>query len=230
MATSFAEILYECSSLANQSTRIELDWTRLINRAQRRICQRRSWSFCHDQRQVTVNQGTLSANLDANFKELSSEKSPISYNDPSQTYQFPIPCVLISRARADRQGYNPFFAPYPTLLNAFPLRYVFIERNGPNGFWTLNIPQQYMVNPTAVFNVSGYYYPDDLKLGDDHNGVTDHPELCDALINLSKALAYYSEDETNPRGDKCMELYEDNYRKASYSDTQQRLMGRSLTM
>lgn len=226
----FSEIIYECSSLGNKSTTIELDWKNFVNRAQRRIAQRRNWSFCHDQRQVTINQGTLSARLDINFKEVSSEKSPISYNDPSQTYQFPIPCILISRARGDRQGYNPFFAPYPTLLNAFPLRYVFIERDGPGGQWTLNIPQQYAVNPTAVFNVSAYYYPNPLQGGDDHNGLTDHPELCDALINLTKAMSFFAEDAESKQGQNCMALYEQLFREASYSDLQQRLAGRALSM
>lgn len=227
---NFAQILDECSTLGNRSTTIEMNWRNWVNRAQRRICQRFNASFMHDQRQVTINQGTLSALLDKNFKEVSSEKSPISYNDPSQTYQFPIPCVLISRARGDRQGYSPYYAPFPTLLNAFPLRYVFIERDGPNGQWSLNIPQQYMVNPTAVFNVSAYYYPNNLEGGNDSSGVTEHPELCDALINLTKAMSFFSEDAESKQGQACMALYEQLFRQATYSDLQQRLQGRSLAM
>lgn len=225
-----ADLIYEASSLGNKATTIELDWKKWLNRAQRRIAQRRNWSGCHDQRQVTIPQGTLSAKLDINFKEVSSEKSPISYNDPSQTYQFPIPCILISRAMGDRQGYNPFFAPYPTLLNAFPLRYVFIERNGPGGQWTLNVPQQYAVNPTAVFNVSGYYYPNDLQGGDDTTFFTTQPELCDAMLNLTVAMSFYAEDAESKQGQAREAIYERLFREASYSDTQQRLAGRSLTM
>src|SRR5580693_6413475 len=197
---TLGEIIFECGELGNQSPRVEIDWKRTINRAMRRIAQRRNWSFMHDQRQVTILQNTLSAALDKNFKQLSSEKSPISYLDPTTTYQLPIPCEVISRARANRMGYNPWFAPYPVQLNAFPLRYVYVEKNGPNGAWMLYIPQQYVANPTVTFNVSGYYFPTDLRNSDDHNGFTDHSELCDAIINLSKALAYFAEESDSAKG------------------------------
>jgi hypothetical protein len=227
---TFGELLYECGELGNQSNRVEIDWRRFVNRAIRRIAQRRDWTMMRDQRQVTINQGALSAPLDANFKKLTDEKSPISYIDPTTTYQLPIPCIVISRAEADRMGYNPFFAPYPVQLNAFPLRYVFVEKDGPDGRWKLFIPQQYVVNPTVVFNVGAYYYPNDLHNAEDHNGFTDHPELCDAIINLTKATAYFAEEPDSEKGAAAMKLYELAYKQAAYSDAAQRLMGRALAM
>lgn len=227
---NLADIIEECAGLGVKSPRLDVYWKSFVNRAQRQIAQRRSFSFMHDQRQVTINQGSFSADLDPTFKELSSEKSPVSYQDQTVPYVMPIPCEVISRARADRMGYNPYVTPFPTLLNAFPLRYVFIERNGPNGLWKLFLPQQYQTSPSVTFTVSGYYYPADLILGSDTSGVTEHPDLCEAIINLTKALAYRSEEVDNPKALAAYQLYEQSYRHAAYTDQAQRFAGRSLKM
>lgn len=227
---TFGEILHECAELGNTSERIEIEWRGFVNRAQQRIAQRRDWSMMHDQRRVTIAQGALSAVLDANFKKLSSEKSPVSYQDPTAIYNLPIPCEVVSRAAAEQMGYSPWFAPFPTAPYAFPIRYVFIERNGPGGRWTINLPKQYATNPSVTFTVSGYYYPDTLKNADDTNAFTEHPELCDAIINLAKGLAYASEDVDPQREGLCMQRYEAAYKHAAYSDASQRFQGRQLRM
>lgn len=227
---NFGEILLECGELGNTSSRVNQEWRRFVNRAQRRIAQRRDWNFCHDVRTVTIKSGQLSSPLDKNFKKLANEKSPISYQDPTVPFPLPIPVEVISRAQADRMGYNPWTTPFPTAPVCFSLRYVFLEQNGPNGQWMLYLPVQAIANPTAVYTVSAYYYPSDLQNADDHNGMTDHPELGDALINLTKGMAYFAEDSTSPQGVACMEEYEKCYRRASYSDCQQRFGGRPLMM
>lgn len=227
---TIGDVLFEVGELGNQSDRVQIDLVRFINRAQQRICQRRNWSFCHDQRSVTLPQGQLGASIDRNFKQLSTERSAVTYQDPTVNYQLPIPCEVISRAEANRRGLFPWGIPFPAPVNAYPLRYVFIEKNGPNGAWMLYIPQQYTTSPTVTFMVSGYYYPNDLKNADDHSGVTDHPELCDALINLTKALTYFSEDTKSEDGMAAMALYEQAYKLASYSDSAQRYQARQLNM
>lgn len=223
------DITREVSEFQGLDSGLDQDIHPWINRAVKRIAQRRNWSGMHDQRQATIMAAQLSCPLDENFKALSSEKSPISYQDPTVSYAMPIPCEVISRARANRQGYSPFASPVPTLLNAYPLRYVFIERN-QGGRWTLFLPQQYQVNPTVVFTISAYYYPNPLKQGTDSNVITDHPELCDAVVNLARVLAISSRDVTDKRIAGAMALYEQAYKSAAYSDVAQAMQGRSLMM
>lgn len=227
---TLAEIIYECGELGNQSTRVELDWKRFVNRAQRKIAQRRNFTFLHDQRQVTIQQSALHAPLDANYKCLDNEKTPVTYQDPTVQYQLPIPVEVISRARANFLAYNPFVAAYPTAPNVFPIRWVFIERDGPAGAWQIWLPTQYQINPQVTFNISAYYYPDDLRQGEDSNAMTNHPELCDAIINLAKATAFDAEGVLPDQAKQSRQLYEIAYRAASYSDMQQQFSGRALKM
>ena len=227
---TLSEIIYECGELGVKSIRVNSDWKRFVNRAMRQIANRRNWSFMHDQRTATIVAPSLSVSLGKTFKQLSSEKSPVSYQDPSTPNQFPIPVEVISRARADRMGYNPAITPFPSQLNAFPLRYVFIERNMSANEWQMFLPQQYQTYPTVTFNISAYYYPDDLDLGDDRNGLTDHGDLCEALINLTKALAYLAEEVDDPKGKAAYELYELAMKHAFYNDSSQVYGGRSLKL
>lgn len=227
---TLAEILYEAGELGNTSQRVSLDWKRFVNRAVRKIVQRRNWSACHDQRSVFIQQGVTSAPLDKNFKCLSSERSPVSYQDPTVPYPLPVPCEVISRAMANRMGFNPWTTPFPTAPVCFSLRYVYIERNGPGGAWTLNLPIQAIANPATTFTISGFYFPNDLINADDSNAITNHPELCDAVINLTKYLAYSAEDNAPQQEQIMRQRYEESYNHAAYGDAYQSLQGRALRM
>lgn len=223
------ELTREVAEFSGLDSGLDQDIRGWINRAVKRIAQRRNFSCLHDQRQATIAAGALSVPLDENFKCLSSERSPISYQDPTVSYAMPIPCYVTSRARANQQGYSPFASPVPTLLNAFPLRYVFVERN-QGGRWTLFLPQQYQVNPSCVFTISAFYYPSPLVQGGDSNPITDHPDLCDAVVNLARALAFSARDVTDARIAGAMQLYEQAYKSAAYSDVAQSFGGRILNM
>lgn len=227
---TLSEILYECGELGNQSTRVTLDWKRFVNRAIQRIAQRRDWSFLHDQRNCVIPANQLYGPLDANFKGLGRERTPISYQDPTATYTLPIPVEIISRARSLYLTWNPFLACFPTAPNVFPLRYIFLERNGPGGGWQIWLPTQYTANPPVTFNVSGYYYPNPLVNANDTNAMTNQPELCDAIINLAKALAYRAEGNDPDHAKMAYDQYEEAYKSASYSDTAQKWSGRELKM
>lgn len=227
---TLTEIVYEVQQLGVKSSRTLADSKNFVNRAIRRVAQRRNWTCLHDIRTATMPSGSNEAPLDPNFKALSSEKSPVSYQDPTTSMTLPIPCEVTSRALSTRMGYNPFVAISPAVLNTFPLRYVYIEQNA-GGRWTLFLPQQYQTNPTSVvFTISAYYYPETLVLGDDSNGITNHPELCDAVINLAKHLAYAAEEVDNPKADAALSLYERAYKSAAYSDVAQQFSGRQLQM
>lgn len=226
---TLSEVIYECGELGNQSIRVESDWKGFVNRAQRRIAQRRNFTLLHDYRPVTVASGQTSVLLGRNFKQLSEEESPVSFNYG----QYQLPVKVTSRARIQGLGFwplqnGPLCLPAP--YGYIPIQVVFLERNGPGGQWQLCIPPQYSVTTNLVFNISAYWFPEDLNLGDDHNALTDHGDLCEALINLTKAMAYFAEETDNPKGTAAMALYEQAFESACYSDVAQSMGGRTLRM
>lgn len=223
------DIVREVAEFPGVDSGLDNDIINFVNRAVKRIAQRRNWTGMHDVRTATIDAAALSVPLDPNFKQLASEKSSVSYQDPTVSYAMPIPCEVISRARANRQGYSPFASPVPTLLNAYPLRYVFLERD-QGARWRLFLPQQYQVNPAVVFTIEAFYYPAPMKLGPEHNPITDHPELCDAVINFARALAFGARDVTDKRIAGAMALYEESYKAAAYSDVAQGFGGRILNL
>lgn len=184
----------------------------------------------HDVRSVFIQQGITTSPLDKNFKKLGAEKSAVSYNDPTVPYPLPVPCEVISRAMANRMGFNPWTTPFPTAPVCFSLRYVYIERNGPGGAWTLNLPIQAIANPATTFQISAYYFPEDLQNADDHNAFTDHPNICDAIINRTKYLSYAAEDNAPQQEQLMLQRYEECYQHAAYSDVEQKYGGRALYM
>ena len=167
-----------------------------------------------------------SVSLGGTFKQLSGERSPVSYQDPTSSSPFPIPVQVVSRPAADRTATVPYSNAQPT---AYPIQSVYLEQNGPGGQWALYLPAQYAPTP-ITFQVSAYYYPADLTLGTDHNALTDHGDLCEALVNLAKARAYFAEEVDSPKGTAALALYEQAYKSASYSDVAQGFGGRQLRM
>lgn len=223
-------ILHEIGDLSVRSIAQESDYVNLVNRAQRSICQRNSWSWMHQQRQANVLAGAVSVNLDPTFKALTEEKSPVSYTDASLG-QSNVPVKVASRQEIESWWPWPFpFGPVlvPIPGSYLPIRVVFIERD-PTGF-KLFIPPQFAATSTLVFNLSAYWFPDDLALGTDHNPLTDSGDLGEALINRAKAMAYFAEDPTDKRGIACLQMYQDLYKSALYADTAQRFAGRVLHM
>jgi hypothetical protein len=298
MAT-LSEIIFEVQELGVKSVRVDSDVRRWVNASQKKIAQRRNWTFMRQQqpfaitgavvaltsnsaanpsvvvsathglatgqkytgsiedvatsyptingeRTITVTGptgftvpvnvttagtgGTItfrSVGLGSTFKCLASEKSPVTYDDPTGTNPRPIPVDVISRAISNRIGYyNPSVN---TVTNSYPIQYVFLELNGPTGEWGLYLPPQYQ--PVAItFNVSGYFYPADLSLGTDSNALTNHPMLEEALINMTKARAYFAEEVDNPKGTAALALAEQAIRSAQYSDAAQEFSGRPIRL
>lgn len=111
-----------------------------------------------------------------------------------------------------------------------PIRVVFMEQDGPGGLWTLNVPPQFIITNNCQFNVQGYYYPLDLKQGDDTNGMTNNGQLCQAIIALSKAFAFLNNDETEKQGQAAMARFEDLFDKALYEDASRKYNGCNLRM
>lgn len=111
-----------------------------------------------------------------------------------------------------------------------PVQVIFLERTGPGKQWMLSVPPQYSVTTDAVFNVSAYWYPAELVRGDDTNPMTEHGELCRAVINLAKAYAYQAEETDNPKGAAAEQIAESVISRVLYSDTAQLFNGRALRM
>ncbi len=172
--------------------------------------------------------GGVSAPLGDTFKELSSEKSPVSYTDASLG-QSNVPVKVASREEIESWWpwpwpFGPILVPIPG--SYLPIRVVFIECN--DGQWAINIPPQFAATNTLVFNVSAYWYPPDLLLGTDRNSLTDHGDLAEALIARAKAMAFFAEDPTDKRGMACMLNYQQLYKSALYADERQKTAGRTL--
>lgn len=215
---NLAEIIEEAAGLGVKDPILDVFWKQFVNRAQRRICQRKNWTFMGQNRPITVLSGSTSAPMGRDFKQLGEEESPVSF-----TYGlYKLPVKVTTRERVEAAGIwplqnGPFSLPIPG--GYMPVQVVFLECTG--GEWTLSVPPQYSVTTDAVFNVQGFWFPADLKLGDDSNALTNHGELCEALINLTKALAYHAKETNDPRGDAAMKLYEEAFEVALYSDSAQ---------
>lgn len=233
MSLNLSQIIFEVAELGVRSIRIDSDAKRFVNRAQKKICERRNWSFMRDLINRTIIAQEFSVNMPSDFKELCEERSPVTFNQP--TNGAPLPCYITSRARLDRLNFWSYWPFASTYIGFYTIQYVFMEQrrdppgdNTNDGPWTLNISRWYPNSTDITYNISCYRYVPDLVLGTDHNPLTDHGDLGDALINLTKALCYFSEDPTDPRGQAAMAIYENAYRSAAYTDARQKVGGQSV--
>lgn len=219
-----SDLIREIGEMGCRSQRVQNDIAGFLNRAQRSIAQRRNWTWMHSRQTATILAGTTSIALSTRFKELAPEKSPVTYTAPNASY--PVPVHVKSRAELEAMtpgaisavtNANGYWSPY----------YVFIEQND-GGTWTLNTPAGYTHATDAAYTLSCFLYPADLALGTDSNGMTTDADLIEALIAKTKALAYFSEDTTDPRGMAAQAQYEAHLARAATEDARRRLAGRRL--
>jgi len=226
---SLSEILQEIGELSNRGNALQSNIRGFVNRAQRSICSRRDWQWMHDRKPVSIPDGETSGPMPSGFKKLSDEASPISYSMGN----FDIPVTVTSRSRLE------MWFPWPYQFNIttyqqpgipLPILIVFMEMDGPSNGWRLHIPPQFAQHQALSFNVSGFYYPEDLNLGTDSNFITDNGDLCEALINKAKSLAYFAEDPASKQGIAAQALYEYHLSTAMYTDAAVAYQGRPLRM
>lgn len=178
----------------------------------------------HNRTQFVITAGATSVSLGATFKELSAEKSPITYTNP--TSGISVPVEVKSREEIERSGIflvAPYFTPRP---NTLPISYVFLEQNGSG--WTLNTPAQFPNSTDITYNVSGYFFPSALALGTDTNFITNDGDLAEALVNRMRHLAYFAEDPTDARAAASLQAYEEHYKRAAIADERRKLGGRAV--
>lgn len=170
-----------------------------------------------------------SAPLGTDFKCLSAEESPVSINYAG----YNLPVRVCSRAEIERKGIWPwveYTMPIPMPGQPYPVLMVYLQRNG-NNQWTLNTPIQFGTPSIPMaFTVSAYYFPATLSLGTDTSAITEHGELCEALIAKTKELAYRAEDPTDKRAEASRMTYEEHISAALYSDSSIATSGRTLRM
>lgn len=228
---TLSELIYEIGELPGFGPKVQLDFRKFLNRAIAQVAARRNWTFTHDYQQVTIEAASSSASLGSGFKCLGPEDSPVSVNWPDNPSSVGVPVKVITRAQMQRQGwwgygYNLIIPP------ALPQAYapaVFLEQNA-DGVWTINGFGPY--SQPVTYNISAYYYPPALVLGTDSNGVTNNPEIQDALINRAKAIAFLSTGADDPAfemhqkaGMACQALYEMHYKQAAMDDARRRVAG-----
>lgn len=230
---TLSELTYEAGELGNDSVKQESNWTRFVNRAVQQISEYKSWSFLHDRRRFTILTGDHSVSLGREFKCLSNEQSPISVTYASGGTTYDLPVNVISRALSEQTLYwpsiNQIVGGPPIPGGYIPIRVVYLERDG-GGDWRLFIPSPFIVVPDAPYNVSGFWHPAPMKLGTDHNPITDDRNLCEAVINYACARSWFSTDKTSKQGDAAMALYEESLMKADYADDWNRYSGIVLRM
>lgn len=223
---NLSDIIREVGELAATSKAVRQDIRAWVNRGQRALAQRHSFSFMHSIQGVTIATGTMSAALPANFKELSNEQSPITYTAP--TSQFPVPVRIMTRAQLESSlpGWDSRITNASGYWSPFQ---VFIEQ-GDGGVWTINLPAGYTQAENATYAVSCYLYPDDLRLGTDHTGATDDAELAEALVNWTVAKALLAEDALDQRGAAARTTSEYHLTRAIAQDARRKLAGRAVRM
>ena len=221
------QITRRVGELGVRSERIQTDVIDFINLARQTIAERKNWGFMHNRIQVSMTPNTQSANLPANWKSLSPERSPVSYNQPGSG--FPIVVDVQSREQIEQVGFG-WRGWYTLVPNGYlPVGAVFFEQNA-DGLWTINIPT-YFVNTTQItYNVSCYLYPKQLVLGTDNDGMTNDGNLGEAIVNLSKAMLIEAEPEPDKSAQLFRNLAEDYLRKAANDDARRKIVGRVLHM
>lgn len=222
------EIIREVGYSAKDS-QVQLDLKSFVNRAIRTIAERADWSAMHDRRPVSIAPGFNSTPLGVSYKDLSKEDSPISF----QYGNYFLSVLVTSRARVELAGIYPFpNGPlrFPVPGGYMPYRVVFLERNGPGGQWTLNIPSQFNSTLPSVFWISAYWYPNPLVKGDDENAMTRDGNLSEAIIRMAAHYAFRAVNPTDPRGDAAKAQAEEAISHAMYTDVFISNAGRSMRM
>lgn len=214
---------------SSKDSQVQQDLKGFVNRAIRTIAERANFSSMHDRRPVTIAPGFSSTPLGVGFKQLSEETSPISF----QYGTYFLSVLVTSRARVELAGIYPFPngpMSFPVPGGYMPYRVVFLERNGPGGQWSLNIPSQFNSTLPSVFWISAYWYPYPLVKGDDTNPMTMDGNLSEAIIRLAAHYAFRSVDPTDKRGDAAKEQAEEAIARAMYTDVFISMGGRAMRM
>lgn len=217
---TLADLVFELGELGVRSQRLESDYVRFINRAHQMIQSRNNWSFMHSRIQVTINGGENSGVIQSNFKELSPEKSPVTYADNSGR---PVPCLVSSRAVIERTGDFVSFQPARLMQ---PVQIVFLETDGATK--TLNLAPRFLAPKDITFTLDCFLFLPALTLGNQSDFITNSPMLGDALLNKAKAIAYFAEDPGDQRGFACEKQYQEYYRSALYADQRSKIAGRAV--
>lgn len=223
------DILLEVGEICVHDAKLEINIRSYVNRAIRYIAQRRNWSGMFDWSQVTLLAGNFSVTMPDTFKELGREASPISFNYG----QYRLPVNVLTRSQIESFGVWPFVngpLSMPIPGSYVPIQVVFMERRGPGGPWTLNIPPQFSATQNQTYNVQGYYYPSDLAQASDSNFFTTQPEIVEAVIAKAKSIAFFAQDPTSDKGEAARKQFEDLYVTALYSDASQAMSQVPLRM
>lgn len=223
------DVIQEVGELSLRSPRTEINVRGYVNRAIKAIAQRKNWTFMHNISQVTIPSNQTSVVMPATFKQLSEQNSPISF----EYGLYRLPVTVTTRSQIEACGLWPLMnGPLSTPLPGgyLPIRVVFMERDGPGGMWTLNVPPQFILTQNMTFWVQGYYLPTDLVSAGDTNAFLEQGELIEAVIARAKAIGFFAEDPTNPKGAAAMQQFEMHFQNAAYSDVAQLYSGVSLRM
>lgn len=218
---NLSQIIREVGELNLRDQAFQSDIRPWVNRGQRVIAERRNWTWMHDRIDATITAGNTSANLPSTFKQLSTERSPITFTAPNQA--FPTPVHVKSREELERMSPGQF-GNVVNASGAWTPFYVFIEKNS-GGLWTINVPPQFPYVNDSTYAVSCFLFPADLSLGTDHNDLTDSGELCEALMNWIKWKAL---PKTDPEGAASKAAFEEGIERAAIIDARQRIGGRQV--
>jgi hypothetical protein len=205
-------------------------YTLWVNRAIRALQTSQNWECMRDRQSVTITAGTFTANLPANYKEVTAENYPVTVVDPTTVLTGilqELSCELTSREKMTQYRSLSWVASRPTTsqgrLSGLP---VYIQRDPSTKLHTLNTVVA--VDTDTVFKVSFYGYVPDLVLDADTNDfLLNYPELVE---NRVKAIAFAAIND--PIASQFIALSDEQARRAGVEDSRMRLTtgGRRLRM
>lgn len=220
------EILQEVGELSLSNPRLSSNYIGFVNRAQRQICQRGNFNGMHSLLQVTMLAKTSAVDLGPSYKALTSEQSSVAYINPAGSGRISV--MVKSRAQCNRWWTSWNFPWYSASQPYLPPRIVFIEQNAGGNYY-MNLPPLIVAQADINFEVECYTYSAPLQNGNDTNWLTQHGSLCEALINLTRNLAFRSVNQFEEAAISYAE-YEKYYKQARTEDALQRSAGRAIHM
>lgn len=201
-----------------------------INTALHEIYNQRSFQDMRHRVNIVLPSGQIRVRLPADYKELATERSPISVIDQYNNTQ---PCDVLEQHQLER--FNARFTgyPYPSYGNVFPASLglrtrlpVFIDEDDQTKFLSISTNPQWTAGEDLNFQVTYYRYLPPLLEGTDTNGIV--RKYFEMVVDKSKSIAF--SDINDPIAEQFDKAFEKKMEYASKQDAYSRLAGRRLQM
>jgi hypothetical protein len=192
------------------------NYSAYVNEAQKEICRLHSFNWMRTTASVTILAGTSSIALAANFKEFTSDLSPVHRIDDSTGNDVLTPVAVWTPEKVKRWGQT-------TLFDA-SINPIYLDRSvDPPALTVGNGP----LTEGAEFQISYYTFLTDLSADADHNTLTD--DYGSMLLQKAKGLAFEDVNDFE-MVEACEKVFIMKLARAKQSDMYSRVAGQNLHM